>query len=215
MPGDQQHAGAPVPQPDVPRHEDSVHPLELNGWEQYSTWGFDTGVSSYFAVLYRNTDDPDEQPTVWLSGAAERYHLAPLLFARIVQTTGEPATAVYEALLTHLPNGVPDACRRPADPLAPGITLGHVEAQLDELLLRFGGDDTDAGQIDALQWVLGERPASPTGTVHRTSPRPSPLEIAAEAWAASAAIYQSGRPDRVTGAENALHWAAGWLPNGW
>jgi hypothetical protein len=213
MSENQHNAEFPIPQPNVQRHKDAVCPLWLDGWEKYSTWGFDTGVSSYFAVLYRNTDDPNEQPTVWLSGVMERYHLAPLLFARIVQATGEPATTVYEAMLADLPGGVPDAYRLPTDPLAPGVSLADVENELDRLLLRFGGDETKAGEIDALQWVLGQQPDSPTGTVHRGDLRPSPIEIAAEAWAASAAIYQSGAPPRVVGAENALHWSAGWMPD--
>lgn len=209
----QNSAGIPVPQPDQSRQETSVYPLWLQGWERYSAWGFDAGTGSYCAELYRNTDDPDGPPVIRLSARMERYHLAPLLFARIVQVTGAAATEVYEAMLTDLPDGVPDVLHSPADPVAPGVSLADVESELDNCLLRFGGDETEAGMIDALQWVLGLRPDSPSGTVPRGGARPSPIEIAAEAWSASAAIYQKGVQPRVVGAENALFWVIGWMPD--
>lgn len=50
-----------------------MNPLDLPGWSDYSTWGWDDGIGSYFAELIRDeSDDPDE-PEFWLSGVDPRF----------------------------------------------------------------------------------------------------------------------------------------------
>lgn len=49
-----------------------VNPFTLPGWEDYSTWGLDTPFgraehASLYAQLYRNTDDRDAEPRIWIT----------------------------------------------------------------------------------------------------------------------------------------------------
>jgi len=46
--------------------------IDLDGWDERSIWGYDDGVGSFYAQLWRNPGDR-EAPDVWLSGAAPRY----------------------------------------------------------------------------------------------------------------------------------------------
>lgn len=44
----------------------------MPGWEQYSTWGLDaplgrTEDAYLYAQLYRNTDDPNDRPRIWIT----------------------------------------------------------------------------------------------------------------------------------------------------
>ncbi|MCP3804265.1 hypothetical protein NLX83_33845 [Allokutzneria sp. A3M-2-11 16] len=54
-------------------HEDFRCPVELPGWEQMSIWGFDTGLMSFFAQLWRNSDSPADNPRHWLHGVDPVY----------------------------------------------------------------------------------------------------------------------------------------------
>jgi hypothetical protein len=46
--------------------------FDMPGWEKYSTWGLDAphgrAEDAYlYAQLYRNTDDPDDRPRIWIT----------------------------------------------------------------------------------------------------------------------------------------------------
>jgi hypothetical protein len=76
--------------------------LPLAGWDRYSVWGFDTGVNSFFAQLWKNSDDGREEPRIWITPGARYvipiisvYELAGLIAA----ATGCPATEVGAAMV--------------------------------------------------------------------------------------------------------------------
>lgn len=41
----------------------------MPGWGRYSTWGYEHGTD-YWAQLYRNTDDRDGEPRIWITPAS-------------------------------------------------------------------------------------------------------------------------------------------------
>jgi hypothetical protein len=43
---------------------DSFWALPLDGWDELSTWGFDTGQASFFAQLTQNGRSDDDGPQV-------------------------------------------------------------------------------------------------------------------------------------------------------
>jgi hypothetical protein len=69
-------------------------------------WGYNTGVASYFAQLYRNhVDDPDDIPHIWLDGHHSVFTTENELALAIAATVGATVDDVANAL--HL-----DHCRR-------------------------------------------------------------------------------------------------------
>jgi hypothetical protein len=48
-----------------------IAPFTLPGWEDYSIWGYDRIGETWFAQLWRNSDDATEVPRHWL-GANNR-----------------------------------------------------------------------------------------------------------------------------------------------
>lgn len=81
--------------------------LPLAGWDRYSVWGFDTGVNSFFAQLWRNDDDSQGEPRVWITPGARFtvpiisvYELAGLIAA----TTGCSPLAVRDAMVASVPD---------------------------------------------------------------------------------------------------------------
>ena len=63
------------PQPRPARDGEAIagrNIFDMPGWEEYSTWGLDAprGRAEHaylYAQLYRNTDDPDDRPRVWIT----------------------------------------------------------------------------------------------------------------------------------------------------
>jgi hypothetical protein len=81
--------------------------LPLAGWDNYSVWGFDTGVNSFFAQLWKNDDDSRAEPRVWITPGARYtvpiisvYELAGLIAA----ATGCSEVAVGEAMVQSVPD---------------------------------------------------------------------------------------------------------------
>jgi hypothetical protein len=82
--------------------------VNLAGWERFSTWGWDDREGELFAQLYRNTDDPRDQPAVWISAAAgwPSSTAAPEILAGwIAAATGVDRRAVLLALADSVPHG--------------------------------------------------------------------------------------------------------------
>jgi hypothetical protein len=76
----------------------------LPGWERYSTWGLDTPLGRaddayLYAQLYRNTDDPNSRPRIWIT--PPRYILTTLdqlaEAASIEIAPHEPVSAAAQA----------------------------------------------------------------------------------------------------------------------
>jgi hypothetical protein len=74
--------------------------LDLPGWDHHSVYGWDDGIGSYFAQLYRNGDPLDEfdSPTVWLSGVDRVYRTQQVLARAIAQAAGMPLAEVQAAM---------------------------------------------------------------------------------------------------------------------
>jgi hypothetical protein len=45
----------------------SSYPLRLAGYDHASTWGYDAQSATYFAQLWRNSSDSDEEPDASLN----------------------------------------------------------------------------------------------------------------------------------------------------
>ena len=63
------------PQPRLAQDGEAIegrNAFGMPGWEQYSMWGLDTPLGRtedayLYAQLYRNTDDPDDRPRIWIT----------------------------------------------------------------------------------------------------------------------------------------------------
>jgi hypothetical protein len=85
---------------DKPLMIHGVHALPLRGWDRYSVWGLDQSEATYglYAQLWRNGDDPNENPRRWLMGYKDVMDLG----YAIVKATRSDETAVAKAILVGL-----------------------------------------------------------------------------------------------------------------
>ena len=151
----------------------------LDGHDDQSIWGYDTGVRSFFAQLWKNGSE-SEDPELWLT--------PPVLSATWPYVLVPPIVAYADA-----------------EPLAVVRALGvaHPASELrdpDELVERrerlLAADDHPyfAGQLRALDWILGHNTTSPsTMTLVRCGERPTAVEIDAEATLAAGMLTITGR----------------------
>uniref|UniRef100_UPI003F49816A hypothetical protein n=1 Tax=Amycolatopsis sp. CA-096443 TaxID=3239919 RepID=UPI003F49816A len=79
---------------------DGTWALALPGWDDLSTWGYDSGTGSFFAQLTRNGNNDDNGPDIWITPGASfpavtaPAHLRPL----IASSTGAAAADVTAAM---------------------------------------------------------------------------------------------------------------------
>lgn len=45
----------------------SVAAFHATGWEKYSTWGYEEALGHFYAQLYRNSDDRNAEPRIWIT----------------------------------------------------------------------------------------------------------------------------------------------------
>ncbi|MFB6726755.1 hypothetical protein ACFCV3_41680 [Kribbella sp. NPDC056345] len=82
------------------RRQDSINRLLLDGWQDRSVWGYDTGTASLFAQLTRNSTPPEaDRPDVWITppthpALSQHVHLA----AYIAKATGAELPDVLDAM---------------------------------------------------------------------------------------------------------------------
>lgn len=57
----------PLPKPVTDATVRGSHSFNMPGWDHYSTWGYDEGDGYMYAQLYRNHDNRDERPTIWIT----------------------------------------------------------------------------------------------------------------------------------------------------
>ncbi|MFE4263424.1 hypothetical protein [Streptomyces sp. NPDC056883] len=180
--------------------------LDIDGWSELSAWGYDEGLESYFAQLWRDGDPVNSNPTVWLMGYDPRYTRREDLFAAILATTHAAPLNILRALGGDREQ--PPAIRPGAAPI-----LAHRHA--------IARHDTDSfylrGAAEALAWLAAEAPHGPL-TGQKSPPRgPGFLEVEAERWAASAAAHQRRDLPRdwFAGIETTLRWANGQAASPW
>jgi hypothetical protein len=80
-------------------------PLNLPGWERFSTWGWDSRDGELYAQLYRDTDDPRDMPRVWISSSAGWHGstgMPEVLAEWIAEATGAANSEVLEVLADSL-----------------------------------------------------------------------------------------------------------------
>ncbi|MEU4229463.1 hypothetical protein AB0F17_34645 [Nonomuraea sp. NPDC026600] len=69
---------------------DGIRAFTMPGWEQYSTWGYEEGLGHLYAQLYRNTDDRDAAPRIWITPPGH-----------VVTTVDQLAKVIAEAIAPH------------------------------------------------------------------------------------------------------------------
>jgi hypothetical protein len=169
--------------------------IYLEGWENQSVWGYDEGMGSFFAQLWRNgslSDDPD----VWLSGVECPYPWPSCIALGVFQVTRCDPEMVTRAL------GIaePGARLRPSHELA---------AEADNLSGR-ACDPYLAAKRDALLWVLGRAEKSPGTGLGWNRGTPTAGQVAAELHLVTGRIYNDRANQRThSGADEALWWALG------
>lgn len=87
----------------------NVHSFNMPGWENYSTWGYDTGLACLYAQLYLNQDDRDGRPRIWITPPQHviiRINELAEVIATEIASFGpvSPPTEVVLFYLTNTPN---------------------------------------------------------------------------------------------------------------
>lgn len=78
---------------------DTIYPVLIDGWDDLSTWGWDSGVRSYYAQLTRNGNSDGDGPDVWITPPAWPVMQLPETLAQaIAQATGADLAAVRTAM---------------------------------------------------------------------------------------------------------------------
>lgn len=170
--------------------EDFYDAIWLDGFEEQSIWGYDTGTGGFFAQVWQN-GSANEQPDLWLT-APMTLPCAQALLPAIVEFTGHDPLAVVRAMGIARPNPtcVPDT---------------ELKAYLEELCQRPDNDVT-AGETAACRWMLGLSdiaPSSESRTPSGDGLRPLAVEVDAEAAHATGNSYLRRR-DYDIGVETGL-----------
>lgn len=155
----------------------------LDGHDDQSTWGYDTGVDSFFAQLWKNGSE-SEDPELWLTPPLLSATWPYVLVPPIVAYANEEPLAVVRAL----------GIARPAPELRDRDEL----AGLRERLFAENLDPYGVGQLRALDWILGHNTTSPsTMTPARCGECPTAAEVDAEATMAAGILTVTGRTERA------------------
>ncbi len=76
-----------------------IRPLGVPGWENFSTWGYDSGTGSFYAQLTHNSSSDDNGPDVWITaGTGPVVASADALAELIAQAVDEPVGVVRSAM---------------------------------------------------------------------------------------------------------------------
>lgn len=167
--------------------------LDLPGWDEQSVWGYDGGVGSFFAQLWRNgSRAPD--PEVWLSGARRTYPWPGCLALDILEVTQlDPLT---------ITNGL--AIADPNPHLRPVAEIGLEVQLLGPISAR---DVYGDGRRNALAWVLGQYSVCPGSNWGWNLLPPTPQQVVAEYNLVNGRVYRlDENPTYASGADEALHW---------
>lgn len=81
----------------------------LQGWSELSIWGYDEAMQTYFAQLWRDGEDSDDEPTIWIMGLMPIESVEALLL-KVSSALGEPLDIVQRAML-HAPGTVEPVAR--------------------------------------------------------------------------------------------------------
>ncbi len=168
--------------------------VDLDGWDDRSTWGYDDGIGSFYAQLWRNPGDTDA-PEIWLSGVDPRYPWPGCLALAVVEATGRDPVSVVRALGI----AAPAASIRPAPQIIRAI----------EGLPHPGDDTYAAGQLAVYHWALSGGGVAPGSWLPWNGQPPAPEHVDAERHMITARAYQQHQGHThafVGGADEALTW---------
>jgi hypothetical protein len=170
--------------------------LDLPGWDQRSVWGYNNGVQSFFAQLWRNGSRAGK-PRVSLSGQWPNYRWPGCLALDIIAATEQTPVAVVTALAVLDPS----PRLRPAD---------EIEARV-RTPPGAGGKFTESYRR-ALLWVLGKSDTCPGSKTTWTAGIPEPRRVDVEHELLAGRVYSQAIDEILNqvvsgGGESALWWA--------
>ncbi|WP_335989929.1 hypothetical protein [Glycomyces sp. MUSA5-2] len=165
--------------------------LDLPGWEDYSIWGYDDPLGSFFAQLWRNDSGGPDEPQVAINGFDRRLPWPQTLAVHIRYHTKTDPAAVVAAL------GIadPDPHLRPPSALRTGLSEHPDNRPFAE------------GWRYALHWLLGTVDEAPGSRVKAHPFTGDPHRAAAESAFASGRCYMTVEREWYAGADTALAWA--------
>ncbi|GGJ75516.1 hypothetical protein GCM10010123_01870 [Pilimelia anulata] len=169
--------------------------VDLPGWDHQSIWGWDDGVGSFYAQLWRNNTNSDA-PEIWLSGATNTYPWPGCIALEIAtKARVDPLTVVRAMGIAH-PQPRLLADRKLADRLK---EMGPT-----------GDSPYVSGHSHALAWTLGHAATTPGGGAPSRG-KPTPEQADAEHHMVTGRVYLGGAQGRdyFGGADEALWWALG------
>ncbi|MEV6825309.1 hypothetical protein [Amycolatopsis sp. NPDC051102] len=179
---------------DRPRETEFRATLELPGWQNQSAWGYDEPAGSYFAQLWRNTNQDEAQPDIWLSGIRSKYARPGSIALGIMRSTGDDPLTIVSAM------GILD----PAPRLR---SVVEISKQITALTPD-RKDPYEGAQCEALLWVLTGVGPGPGSEREWLTGEPSAQQVAAEHHFVIGRLYEpGGDQDVYSGADEALMWA--------
>lgn len=166
--------------------------IDLPGWEEQSVWGWDPGMSTFYAQLWRNGNAYD-RPDVSISGASRTLPWPGSVALEIVEQVGTDSLAAMKALGIASPEPRLQPRRRLRSEIKDAKRIDH---------------PFSLSRAHALTWVYaGKGPAPGSGVERRR--RPTPAEVEAEHHLVTGHVYREPGQTRYTGADQALWWALG------
>lgn len=174
--------------------------IDLPGWDDQSFWGFDEGIGSFFAQLWRNGSQSDE-PEIWLSGVQLPYPGPGCIALDIVGETMQDPPSVVRAL----------AIADPVPQLRPG---DWIAAEIMRLATLPNDARVDSAR-QALEWVAGRGTICPGSRWGWNPGAPTAEHVVAEGHLVTGRLYRFDE-DRTNyyGADSALSWALGHTDDG-
>ena len=164
--------------------------IDLAGFEEQSTWGWDEMSGSFYAQLWRN-DNRGDNPDLWLSGVQPIAHAEQLVEPLASFADRTPLDVVRALGIAH-----------PSPQLQ---TAEHVAEQWRQAYAR-SGDDYTNGLCTGYAWVITDGPRSPSSDQWIPGTPLAPV-VHAEAAHATGVVYSSvnGRSQSFNvGVEEAL-----------
>jgi hypothetical protein len=167
--------------------------IDLPGWDDRSIWGYDHGLTSFYAQLWRNPGTGNA-PDIWLSGHDPRYPWPACIALAIVDATGREPASIIRALGLRQPHPTP----RPIAEIVRAVTTPTA-----------AHDPYTAGRQAAFDWVTGLATITPGSRRPWTAAQPSAEQVRAEHYMITARLYQALDEQTrawTNGVDDALTW---------
>ena len=176
------------------RPGDDMHDaILIDGFDQQSIWGYDSGTGSFFAQIWQNGSRSDH-PDLWLTAPTWTLSCAQAVVAPLVDhTAADPLDVVRGLGIAH-----------PSPSIAPANRIFDQFARIADS----GDNDFTAGAHAATRWMLGDGDKAPLSQTRSLDPdaTPAPEDIDAESSYATSVVYLT-RSDYAIGAETMLVFA--------